>query len=794
MQKNLFEFYGHVFNRKYYYTSNDGTFNTFTVPGGAAFIQQLLSNKGSVKDRPLKADFRCEHIELQLFDDKQTRKLYYKPGRWLGTTKGAVTRSVSSPDAPYAVLFDAGMGELNAWPDDGVPVLWASNKALPEQGIFNKIAKCCFLLLDADVIRGSGAMISSKISWERSATELVWQLQNNPALTYLKQAPHLLVTFAEDGAVYVKRELDAISASLVLAHGGGEGLMREKLQVTIDDSFALMTAALALQLPNIFATGKGGHASLRVLPVLKASESLMTDGYTLDQMTDGFYYFPYTKPDAEELRFEIPLSPDQSVIDPDFWCVSNNVNDKRIFDIACEYVMKGAHTIEGLPRLSYGALTTIDRREIESFRNVCNLIDNYAHTNSVRPLSIAVFGAPGSGKSFGVTQIAKNILPGKVEKLEFNVSQFTDNADLGAAFQKVRDVTLEGKLPLVFFDEFDSDSDGLPLGWVKSFLMPMQDGKFKDESGEHPIGKCILVFAGGTAISFEEFTRPMQSGQPEALMAFKNVKGPDFVSRLRGTIDVLGPNAKDETDKNYILRRALLLRSLCERMLKMQKGFAVPIDKNVLWAMLLVPKYKHGARSMEAILDMSRIEGLVWEPVSLPFYSQLNLHVDADAFIKLVLREVILNNYVEKLALAIHADFCLKEKEKGNPDGPNVKPWSQLSEDIRNSNRNQARDIANKLNSVGYEYDSGDTSFPSIEKFDEETVLYLARKEHDRWMDERKRAGWRYGPVRNNEERIHPQLVDWNQLPPEEQKKDINAVENIIPLLKGFGLRVYRVV
>jgi len=65
--------------------------------------------------------------------------------------------------------------------------------------------------------------------------------------------------------------------------------------------------------------------------------------------------------------------------------------------------------------------------------------------------------------------------------------------------------------------------------------------------------------------------------------------------------------------------------------------------------MLLVPKYKHGARSMEAILDMSRIEGNAWEPThgSQPpchftFYSQLSIHVDADAFIKLVLREVIL--------------------------------------------------------------------------------------------------------------------------------------------------------
>ncbi|MCL1787806.1 MAG: Ryanodine receptor Ryr, partial [Defluviitaleaceae bacterium] len=202
-----------------------------------------------------------------------------------------------------------------------------------------------------------------------------------------------------------------------------------------------------------------------------------------------------------------------------------------------------------------------------------------------------------------------------------------------------RDTILGGKLPLVFFDEFDSDRDGNALGWLKNFLMPMQDGKFKDESGEHPLGRCILVFAGGTAATFGEFNNP--SGENGGVN-FKNVKGPDFVSRLRGTIDVLGPNPKDDADKNFIIRRALLLRSLVERNSKLKGNFhngIVPVSDKIIRAMLHVPEFKHGARSMEAILDMSRIDGNSWEPVSLPSRSQLALHVDADAFIRLVLGE-----------------------------------------------------------------------------------------------------------------------------------------------------------
>jgi len=38
----------------------------------------------------------------------------------------------------------------------------------------------------------------------------------------------------------------------------------------------------------------------------------------------------------------------------------------------------------------------------------------------------------------------------------------------------------------------------------------------------------------------------------------------------------------------------------------------------------------------------------------------------------------------------------------------------------------------------------------------------------------------------------HPCLVPYEDLPAEEQQKDIDVVNNIIPLLDSIGLRVYR--
>ncbi len=128
-----------------------------------------------------------------------------------------------------------------------------------------------------------------------------------------------------------------------------------------------------------------------------------------------------------------------------------------------------------------------------------------------------------------------------------------------SALHQVRDIGLSGKIPLVFWDEFDTTLNGKPLGWLRYFLAPMQDGKFQEGQLNHPIGRAIFVFAGGTASSMAEFDK----GEADE---FKSAKGPDFVSRLKGYINVLGPNpVKGAGDPYFIIRRAILLRSSLKR-------------------------------------------------------------------------------------------------------------------------------------------------------------------------------------------------------------------------------------
>lgn len=57
---------------------------------------------------------------------------------------------------------------------------------------------------------------------------------------------------------------------------------------------------------------------------------------------------------------------------------------------------------------------------------------------------------------------------------------------------------------------------------------------------------------------------------------------------------------------------------------------------------------------------------------------------------------------------------------------------------------------------------------------------------HDAWRAEKVADGWVYGPVKNAEEKTHPCLVDFDQLPLEQQLKDVlfrNIVHALAPLV-----------
>jgi hypothetical protein len=308
------------------------------------------------------------------------------------------------------------------------------------------------------------------------------------------------------------------------------------------------------------------------------------------------------------------------------------------------------------PVTQIGELTVLERTETESLRSIRNLFKNYVsrckQENAMPPISVAVFGPPGSGKSFFVKQLADDInadtkvAKNKLIPIEYNVSQFSTVDEIGHAIQRANTINIEGNIPLVFFDEFDSDRNGQELGWLKHFLAPMQDGAFFGTNQTIKINRAIFVFAGGIFERFEQFyigtdsqsySEPALSSKDLAktMKVFKDRKGPDFVSRLRGHIDILPINA-EPGNKKPVLRRAIVLRSLLEkRKLLIDRGNLKQsnIDIDIVYALLTVDRYRHGTRSMEAVIEMCVAMGNRMEKASLPSKEQLQMHVDADNFV-----------------------------------------------------------------------------------------------------------------------------------------------------------------
>ncbi len=334
----------------------------------------------------------------------------------------------------------------------------------------------------------------------------------------------------------------------------------------------------------------------------------------------------------------LPLSGEKS-LKPRWSILSNQVPGEKAYTSADQMVKRGSSAAKdwNLPLAQFGKLVTADRQEIENYRGLQNLLSKYFDEGSwTRPLSLAVFGPPGCGKSFGVTQVAESITASRpsveIESLTFNLAQFGSVSDLAHAFHRARDLVLANKVPLVFLDEFDAPFEGRAFGWLKYLLSPMQDGMFRDGQTDFHIARCVLIFIGGLNESFGQLEG--RSRSPE----FKEAKGPDFVSRLRHHLDIKGPDQGPDDDR--LIRRAIVLHGVLRNKMKsiFDDKNEAQIDPGVVRAFLGVGEYKHGIRSMEAIVDMSRasISRRRFQVASLPPEHQLEMHVNAREFLNLV--------------------------------------------------------------------------------------------------------------------------------------------------------------
>jgi hypothetical protein len=692
------------------------------------------------------------------------------------------------------------------------------------------------VIISIDDLRAADAPISRGLSWERTATDLVWQLLNVETFTALKDCDPLIVRLQVDGALCWTTSLDEDgkkirSATLIYDPAGIEGSAEESCDGRMVGFGTAFVAGIAKAMANardpkaadLIAGVKAGLTAARTLLSLGFGGEGEEPRYPCSALFGG-------SPGGTFEAQAVPIIEGATTPDRGYWRLLDSVfaNSPVGLQRAVDLKATGAAPasledteadalLRKAPVASFAkALTTYDRSEIESYRALYRLMRDYVRARgAARPLSVAVFGPPGAGKSFGVKMVAKELAEAgagrEIENLTFNLSQYQTNDELAAAFHLVRDSALRGKVPLVFFDEFDTTLNGSPLGWLRYFLSPMQDAEFLDRGAPHPIGQAIFVFAGGTCSSHAEFARPFEE-RNEQFAAFKKAKGPDFLSRLRATLDIPGLDlnapfdAYGPTDK-FPCAAAILLRRA--NILKFQLGDKAPhlkdatgalrVNKPVLRALLHVPQFAHGNRSFEALLDMSRLQDKQFMPSSLPATGHTNLHANAAHLAQLLaVTYPFSDDDREAIAKAIHADFVEERKARNefDPAEPSHQRWDKLKASLQDDNFKQADDIPRKLRLMNrWLRKAAPGSHPQPLPLDRAEVERFARMEHDRWAAAKRHDGYVWGRDKDASLRTHPCVIPWDdpRLTKKDKDKDRDAVEAIPRYLAAAGFEVIEV-
>jgi len=149
--------------------------------------------------------------------------------------------------------------------------------------------------------------------------------------------------------------------------------------------------------------------------------------------------------------------------------------------------------------------------------------------------------------------------------------------------------------------------------------------------------------------------------------------------------------------------------------------------------------------------------------------------------------DVVEGGVREQLAHAMHDDYLLRGAE-----GDYAKPWEHLTDDQRESSRRAADDTIAAFESIGCEIiPMRHWGAPALTLSDAKIEI-LAAREHNRWLDERRRDGWTFGATRDDVAKTNPLLVEWPQLDPVAQERQRDATRDLPVMLARSGFEPVR--
>lgn len=802
-------------------------------------IAEQLSSEGTFHDSYLQWEV-SQPENKNAGKNRFNLKLYEKLGfGGLETAKSRLwdrqERNINSQKYKFIIIDEAGIGfrrQRELWPDfsNAGKIILKTTYPLCEGPLWNELTRHkekLITIVNLNQIKHYNVRISKGISWEQTALDIVYGVHRDPVLKNLLKSAELIITIGSAGAVLITsgENPENNEYRLIFDPENMEDEWEETCSGEIINMVGLgcsflagFTASLSLKSMSISDSAKVGLNSINAAMLKGVYE--LTDEFELkpNDLSSAFYE-RFNKRYYSSSFLPSPAWSDglQYLHNPEWAILENNYENRKkdytpksdLYPLAFSLALNGIDALHFAPRLSLGKAVLFDRSEIENLRNLKKLLEFYdKYEDGRKPLNIAVFGPPGAGKSFIIKALSKNIFKNKKTApsfLTFNLSQFGNESELPGAFHAIRDEVLKGFLPVVFWDEFDSEE----YRWLKSFIAPMQDGTFQEGKETHPIGKAIFVFAGSTTYTMGHFNDIM--GIPGLVMK----KGPDFLSRISGYLNVYGPNRKpwldsksgqwckegDKTDNCFSIRRALFIRYVLE-----PGSNPLNIDLQLLRTLVEANYYKNGSRGLDRLLtNLSVHPGRKIELSDLPSKEIIQMNVDYDDFIEKLEDESFRGkvNY-ESLAVLIHNSW-LNFKVK---DSVYFEPYGDLNYDGRKDNISAAERIGDIIAESGkfilvYNTDllpdAIENAKRDFNKYieDENNLDKLAEKEHDGWMKVKLSSGWIYGE-RSDYHKKHPCLIPWQDLDKgiivrEDQvqkNKDRATIKKYTTMLEGSGYTI----
>lgn len=148
--------------------------------------------------------------------------------------------------------------------------------------------------------------------------------------------------------------------------------------------------------------------------------------------------------------------------------------------------------------------------------------------------------------------------------------------------------------------------------------------------------------------------------------------------------------------------------------------------------------------------------------------------------------DALMHESTDTVARALHEDWRKKEAARPKKDGEQQKeadrPWGELAEMYRESNRNAADHIPVKLRAIGLVMDKRRSGESSLNSFKAAQVELLARMEHNRWRVELLLQC-----------RTNPSMIPWDQLDEPTKDFDRSQVRAIPQAIEQVGLGIYSI-